>query len=175
MYVDPSEHFFGGVASITLNLSLSNIVSSGIISLGITSGILFQLRANKMYDISRKMSPFLDESNKFREVIPHMYINASEIEWPGNGFRYDVACANPDKAFRLGITEGGINKTSINSSEWTNTSFVKLSPLQFLTWERENYEYKKNKKYHLIFSSCWTWSYQAWLSGVRIMLTVPSI
>ena len=48
MYVDPSGHFFGGFAgSLGLMTSISSLATSGLISLGVTGGIMFQLRANK--------------------------------------------------------------------------------------------------------------------------------
>ena len=175
-YTDPSGRYSMGVGGLSLMTEMVGILSNiSLVKIGVASGLLFNLRANKIYDISRKTSVFLQESNKLQKVIQHMYINASEIEWTGKGYRYDVSCANPSKAFKLGITPGGINKSDITSSEWTNTSFVKLSPLQFSIWEQENYELNKNRNYHLLFSSCWTWSYSAWISGLRIMLTTPSI
>ena len=172
-YVDPTGNFSMFSGSLGLMSSMSTLATSGLVSLGVTSGILFQFRANKMYDISIKKAPFLN--NVLREYIPHTYINASEIEWTGNGSRYDKGCENRNLALYGVPTRGYVNKSPMDSSEWTNTSFVKLSPLQFTVWERENYDFVNNRHYQIIYSSCWTWTYSSWLSGVRIMLTIPSI
>ncbi len=182
LYVDPSGHM--SMLSVTNTLSaMSSLVSSGLISLGVTSGILFQLRANKIFAVHVKHSV---STFGFSSVI-HEYINVSGIRGNPNSYRYDVGSMEPLKAFMLRTTEGFIMKREDVSY---GHSFVRLSPYQFEVWERLNYRYGRKPivpdypppgfisamadKYHLLTCSCWTWSYSAWLSAVEIMLTIPS-
>jgi len=163
--------------------AMSTLATSGIISLGVTSGILFQLRANKIFAVHVKHSV---STFGFSSVV-HEYINMSGIRGNLNSYRYDVGSMDPLKAFMLHTTEGFIMKSKDQSY---GSSFVRLSPYQFEVWERPNYRYSRKPivpdypplgfisamadKYHLLTYSCWTWSYSAWLSAVEIMLTVPS-
>jgi hypothetical protein len=174
MYVDLS----GRMSTMELTNSMSIMGSfsgASVVVLGVATGIIFQFRANKMYDISTKTTPFLDDENPFRNWIPHAFINASEIEWPGNGYRYDKGNDNRKQALYGMPTGGYVKKSPMVSSHWTNTSFVQLSTLQFTVWERANYDLVNNRHYHIIYFSCWTWTYTSWLSGLQIMLIVPSI
>jgi hypothetical protein len=160
---------------------MSTLATSGLVSLGVTSGILFQLRANKQYAIHVKHSV---SSFNVSSVV-HEYINVSGIRGNPNSYRYDVGSMDPIRAFMLKTTEGFIQKSTDSSY---GHSFVRLSPRQFKVWERLNYHYgrvpipppqgaisARASKYHLLSCSCWTWSYSAWISAVRIMLTTPSI
>ena len=173
MYVDPSGHMFGGVASISLSLSMSSILSSGIISLGITGGILFQLRANKQYYIN------------VRYGKGHGYVHASSIH--GNtGYQYDfVYRMDYALAAELGAPVlGYIKKTT--TGNFFNSSFVKLSNHQFKAWELAIFKIfpkapdngRYGRRYMIYWKpvfNCYGYAYYAYLQGIVAMLTIPSL
>ena len=174
MYVDPSGHFFGGFAgSLGLMTSISSLATSGLISLGVTGGIMFQLRANKQYYIN------------VRYGSGHGYVHASSIHGV-SGYQYDfVYRMDYALAAEMGVPVlGYIKKTSTRN--FFNSSFVKLSKLQFEAWELAIFKIfpkapdkDRYSRRHMIYwkpiFNCYGYAYYAYVQGIVAMLTIPSI
>jgi len=170
-YTDPSGHFFGGIAAA--GFSMSTLATSGILSIGITSGILFQLRANKQYYIN------------VRYGKGHGYVHASSIHGD-TGYQYDFVYRMDNALIaELGAPVlGYIRKTSTHN--FFNSSFVRLSGLQFKAWELAIFKIFPKAPYngrysqrHMIYwkpvFNCYGYAYYAYLQGIVAMLTVPSL
>jgi RHS repeat-associated protein len=180
MYVDPSGRM--SILTLTMNIPVMNILStSGLISAGITGGILFQLRANKIAYISPQ---YEDQSARpgITNPIHHFYILASPISGTGSiRYDFDVEPRNAPDAIRGKRVMGFIQK-SITYQYSKN--FVRLSSKQFDLWEWLNYDIyphsdndpsKVLKHYSRNWINCLSWTIAAYSSAMTIMLTVPSI
>ena len=179
-YVDPSGH----MSMLELNAgmsAMSTLATSGIISLGVTSGILFQLRANKVVYISPK---YEDQSARpgITPPIHHFYILASNIRSTGS-YRYDfdVERRLAPAALRGEKVLGFIQKSYTNEY---SKNFVRLSSMQFTFWEWVNYDRyphdasdptKRLKTYSRNWINCLSWTISAYMSAITIMLTAPSL